>query len=140
VTRRLVVVIVLTVVGTLLVAGLTTVLIARWQAREATESVLREQAESLAVTVSQLDPALPARQPGARTVLRALRRALRVDGVEFVRLTGDGTLTGVLPTACSPPISTWRRSPPGTPSAAPTDPSSTPRRPMCDGVRRSWSS
>lgn len=40
---KLVVVIVLTVVGTLLVAALTTVLIAHWQAREATESVLRDR-------------------------------------------------------------------------------------------------
>ncbi|MGH9270345.1 MAG: hypothetical protein ACRDZ2_03650, partial [Ilumatobacteraceae bacterium] len=83
-TRRLVVVILLTVVGTLLVAAVTTVIVSRVQARQATESVLREQAESLAVAVGGIDPALPARQQAStRQVLRELRRALRVDGVEF---------------------------------------------------------
>lgn len=97
-TRRLVVVIVVTVVGTLLVAALTTVVVARWQSREATESVLRDQAESLAVAAGGIDPSLPAGQQAAtRAVLRALRRALRVDGVEFVRLDAGGAIVGTLP-------------------------------------------
>ncbi|MGI9031742.1 MAG: hypothetical protein ACR2HP_17430, partial [Ilumatobacteraceae bacterium] len=97
-TRRLVVVIVVTVVGTLLVAALTTVVVARWQSREATESVLRDQAESLAVAAGGIDPSLPAGQQAAtRAVLRALRRALRVDGVEFVRRDAGGAIVGTLP-------------------------------------------
>ncbi len=97
-TRRLVVVIVLTVLGTLVVAAVTTVLISRGQARQATEDVLRDQAESLAVAVGGIDPALPARQQAAtRQVLRELRQALRVDGVEFVLLDATGEIAGALP-------------------------------------------
>ena len=97
-TRRLVAAILGTVVGALLVAGALTVVIARWQAEESTEEVLRQQAESLAFAGAAVDPAAPPReQVVTRRLLREVRQALRVDGVEFVAIDSTGQLTGALP-------------------------------------------
>ena len=85
--------------ATLLVAGVVTVGIARWQAHASTEERLREQAESLAAgaTVSVSDDAGPLVEQATRRVLSALRAALRVDGIEIVLIGPAGRVRGTLP-------------------------------------------
>lgn len=101
-TRRLVLAILATVVGTLVVVGTTTAAVARWQARDATESALRERAEVLAAAGSGVGAATaPDEVAVARRVLRGVRRALRLDGVEFVRITPGGQIDGTLPAGVS---------------------------------------
>jgi signal transduction histidine kinase len=61
------------------------------------------QAESLALAVEGIDPALPTRRQAAtRVVVRQLRQAMRVNGVEFVRLDPDGQFGGTLPDGVQP--------------------------------------
>jgi len=97
-TRRLVATIVVTVLVTLIVVGASTLIVARWQARETTEQELRRQAESLAAAtaMANLDGLGPGAQETVRRVLRQVRRALRVDGVEFVALRNE-EVVGQLP-------------------------------------------
>jgi signal transduction histidine kinase len=98
VTRRIVLALGATVLVTLLVAGAVTVGLAQWQARASTEDRLREQAQSVAGTAVVAADAGGARQEAvARRVLRQLRRALRVDGIEFVAIGPAGRLAGQLP-------------------------------------------
>jgi signal transduction histidine kinase len=97
VTRRIVLALGATVLVTLLVAGAVTVGLAHWQARASTEDRLREQAESVAGTAVVADDDGVRQQAVARRVLRELRRALRVDGIEFVLIGPAGRLSGQLP-------------------------------------------
>jgi two-component system sensor histidine kinase BaeS len=98
VTRRLVVTIVATVLATLVVAGAITLLIARLQARRTTERELRVQAEALAAAVPDgEEPSGPLERLIDRRTTQAVRRALRVDGIEFVVLGPAGRLNGMLP-------------------------------------------
>ncbi len=96
-TRRIILALGATMVVTLLVAGAVTVGLAHWQARASTEDRLREQAESVASTAVVADDGGIRQQAVARRVLRQLRRALRVDGIEFVLIGPGGRLSGELP-------------------------------------------
>jgi two-component system sensor histidine kinase BaeS len=97
VTRRIVLALVATVLVTLLVAGAVTVGLAHWQAKASTEDRLREQAQSVAGTAVVADDGGGRQQAVARRVLRQLRRALRVDGIEFVVIGPAGRVAGQLP-------------------------------------------
>ncbi len=97
-TRRIALALVATVLVTLLAAGAVTVALAHWQARESTETRVRDQAESVAGTAVVSTDASGARQQAvARRVLRQLRAALRLDGIEFVVIGPAGRVTGELP-------------------------------------------
>lgn len=102
-TRRLVVAMVGIVVATLLVAGATTLALARWQAGRTTESDLRKQAEALvtAAVAANERAGGPLAEAATRRTLRALRTALRVDGVEFVVIDDAGRIAGTLPEGVS---------------------------------------
>jgi two-component system sensor histidine kinase BaeS len=82
---------------TLLVAGAVTVGLAHWQARASTEDRLRDQAESVASTAIVADAGGARQQAVTRRVLRELRRALRLDGIEFVIIGPGGGVAGQLP-------------------------------------------
>jgi len=98
VTRRIALALIATVVVTLLAAGAVTVALANWQARASTETRLREQAESVAGTAVVADDGSGARQQTvARRVLRELRAALRVDGIEFLLIGPAGRVSGEYP-------------------------------------------
>jgi signal transduction histidine kinase len=98
VTRRIAIALVATVVVTLLAAGAVTVALAHLQARASTESRLREQAQSVASTAVVVNDTAGARQRlVAQRVLRQLRRALRVDGIEIVLIGPAGGINGQLP-------------------------------------------
>ncbi|MET0579478.1 MAG: HAMP domain-containing sensor histidine kinase [Ilumatobacteraceae bacterium] len=97
-TRRIVLVLVATVLVTLVAAGAVTVGLAHWQARASVEGRLREQAESVAGTAVVVTDGTGGRQQAAaRRILRQLRRALRVDGIEFVLIGPAGGFNGQLP-------------------------------------------
>jgi signal transduction histidine kinase len=98
VTRRIAVALMATVVVTLLAAGIVTVALAHFQARASTESRLREQAQSVAGTAVVVnDITGPRQRLVAQRVLRQLRRALRVDGIEVVAIGPAGAIAGQLP-------------------------------------------
>jgi signal transduction histidine kinase len=92
-TRRLVVVLVALVAGTLLVVGGTTLAFATLRARATTEADLRELATSIneaLVRSGDSGTAHPA-------LVTTFRRALRLDGIELVTVTRNGRLIGPLP-------------------------------------------
>ena len=95
--RRLTLTIVGAVAAALLVAGLGTLLLARRAAREETRTDLLEQAVALAGVADGLE-----RQP----VLAALRRSLRLEGAELVRLPGPVRPRRDGPAALLPPAGT----------------------------------
>ncbi len=86
-TRRLTLAILGTTVAALLLAGLATLLLARGTARGAAEADLRGSAEAVAGGVTELPQALRS----------ALRRALRLDGVEILVVGPLGRVNGTLP-------------------------------------------
>jgi two-component system sensor histidine kinase BaeS len=83
-TRRLTLVILGTVAATLIVAGLGTLGLARFGARQRTEDDLRGQATEIASTIQNLD------DQGAVRVLGALRRSLHLEGVAVLRFGPGG--------------------------------------------------
>jgi signal transduction histidine kinase len=98
VTRRIAIALGATVLVTLLVTGAVTVGLAHFQARASTESRLRSQARSVASTAVVVNDSAGARQQlVAQRVLRQLRRALRVDGIEVVVIGPGGRILGELP-------------------------------------------
>jgi signal transduction histidine kinase len=97
VTRRIALTLIATVLATLLAAGAVTVGLAHWQARSTTETRLREQAESVAGTALVASETGVRQQVVARRLLRQLRAALRVDGIDFVVIGPAGRVTGTLP-------------------------------------------
>ena len=90
-TRRLTVAIAGVVVATLLVAGLGTLVFARFGARERTRHQLEDQAAELTVAVESIDT------PKRVGVLTALRRALRLEGAAIVVVGPRGNVIGTLP-------------------------------------------
>lgn len=94
--RRLTLSMVATVLVTLLVVGVTTFAIARWQARATTERDLRAQSETI---VAALVAGAPngAGAPEAQRTLAAMRRAMRLEGVEIITVGPSGEPTGRLP-------------------------------------------
>ena len=92
-TRRLVLVIVAAVVGTLVVVGGTTLAFATLRARSTTAADLRELATSINDALERsTDTSTP--RPALVT---AFRRALRLDGIEIVGVTRNGRIVGQLP-------------------------------------------
>ena len=89
-TRRLLLAIVGTAAAVLVVAGLGTLLLVRAGARDEARSDLEEQAAGLAEFGA-------ARQRPAAAFNR-MRRGLELEGLEFLVVQRDGTLTGELPT------------------------------------------
>lgn len=99
-TRRLVITIIATVLATLLVAGAATLSLAYARGRATTEADLRDQAAVLARAVTTSAPDIDdtaLRQGVLRQVRQAVRAALRLEGVEFLRITEAGRRDGVLP-------------------------------------------
>jgi two-component system sensor histidine kinase BaeS len=100
VTRRLVVALVATVAATLVLAGALTLLVARTQARRATEADLRAEATSVAEAVEDLgtrDDGTTISPAQARRLLAVMRRSLHLDGLELPTLGPAGRLLGELP-------------------------------------------
>src|SRR5262245_13873237 len=83
-TRRLTLVILATVAATLLVAGVGTLLLARFGARQHTESELRSQADELAASIDDLN------NQGALRLLVNLRNTLNLEGIEVMRFGPGG--------------------------------------------------
>jgi two-component system sensor histidine kinase BaeS len=83
-TRRLTLVILATVAATLLVAGLGTLLLARFGARQHTEDELRSQATDLAASIDDLN------NQGALRLLASLRNTLDLEGIEVMRFGPAG--------------------------------------------------
>ncbi len=97
-TRRIAIALGATVLVTLLLTGAVTIGLAHLQARASTESRLRSQAQSVASTAVVVNDTAGARQRLlAQRVLRQLRRALRVDGIEVVLIGPAGAINGTLP-------------------------------------------
>jgi len=98
-TRRLALVIASVVIATLVLAGLGTIVVGNVRARHTTEVELRRQATEVATNLDQvLDNSTTTDNPAAlRRRLRLLngfRRALKLDGLAFLTVRNDGTLTG----------------------------------------------
>jgi signal transduction histidine kinase len=92
-TRRLVLVIVAIVAGTLFVVGSATLAFATLRARATTEADLRELATSINDALTRSGETGTTRP----AILTTFRRALRLDGIELVTVTRNGRLVGPLP-------------------------------------------
>jgi two-component system sensor histidine kinase BaeS len=90
-TRRLTLVILGTVAATLLIAGGGTLVLARFGARDQTQSELRAQAVDIASSIENLNDQGPLR------VLANLRKALKLDGIAIVRFGPAGHNLDALP-------------------------------------------
>lgn len=101
--RRLVLATVAVVAGALVVAGLGTLVLVQASARREARDELAGQAAAVAEGVREvgLTQAIVARRagqtPAVRPVLQAIRRALRLQGAELVRLAPTGEPLGALP-------------------------------------------
>jgi len=91
-TRRLTLVILATVAATLLVAGVGTLLLARFGARQHTEDELRAQASELAASIDDLN------NQGALRLLANLRNTLDLEGIEVMRFGPGGRTIDQYPT------------------------------------------
>lgn len=103
-TRRIVLTIAATVLATLLVAGAATLVLANARGRSTTERDLRDQAEVVAEAVNANLPTANTTDVGQRIirqVRQSVRGVLRVDGIEFLRLTDTGAIDGVVPDGVS---------------------------------------
>jgi two-component system sensor histidine kinase BaeS len=89
--RRLTLAILGTVIATLVVAGLGTLLLARFGARQQTEDDLRKQANEIAATISDVESTSTVR------VLNNLRRALDLQGIQVLRIGPGGRVVDPLP-------------------------------------------
>jgi two-component system sensor histidine kinase BaeS len=83
-TRRLTLVILATVAATLLVAGVGTLVLARFGARQHTENDLRSQATDVASSIDDLS------NQGALRLLANLRNTLNLEGIEVMRFGPAG--------------------------------------------------
>jgi two-component system sensor histidine kinase BaeS len=92
VTRRLTLVILGTVAATLLFAGVGTLVLARFGARQETQNELRTQAVDIASSIQNLDD-----KGGQLRVLGNLRRALHLEGIAVMRYGPGGRTVDALP-------------------------------------------
>jgi two-component system sensor histidine kinase BaeS len=99
--RRLLVAIVGTVAASLLLAGLGTLALSWLGARGYVETELRRQVEAVAESYPTLATTRATDEPSRRLVLAALRRALRLEGVESLTLARTGSLVGTPPEGIS---------------------------------------
>ena len=90
-TRRLTLVIVGAIAATLLFAGVGTLLLAQFGARQQTERELRTQAIDIAASIDDLEDRAQLR------VLLNLRRALDLEGIGIIRLGANGRNLDPLP-------------------------------------------
>lgn len=90
-TRRLTLVIVGTVAATLLLAGVGTLVLARFGARQQTQDELRGQATEIVSSIENLD------DRGQVRVLANLRTALKLEGVAVIRFGPAGRTVDTFP-------------------------------------------
>lgn len=124
-SRRIAVAIIGMVVGTLALSAFATLIVARVSERNASERVMRSQAEGVAELLPDLertnqrrnsgdlidpidpiDPADPSSAPtdptptttvSRRPIIERIQQTLSVSGVSEIRLAADGTISGTLP-------------------------------------------
>jgi signal transduction histidine kinase len=94
-TRRLTLVILGTVAATLLLAGVGTLLLARFGARQQTQKELRTQATGIASSIENLD------DKGQLRVLTNLRNALHLEGIAVIRFGPGGRTVDTFPAGVS---------------------------------------
>ena len=94
--RRIVLTIVGTVVAALVLAGLGTLVLARFGAQRFAEAELRDQVESVSEALSTDRPLVRGGTERPR-VLAAFRRALRLEGMGLLALRPDGEVAGRTP-------------------------------------------
>ena len=98
-TRRLIIVIVSVVVATLLLAGVGTIAVGALRARHTTENELRAQAQDIAANLDRAldkDAADTSRLEQQRRLrlFAAFRSVLKLDGLAFLSVQRNGTITG----------------------------------------------